>query len=244
MTSSPRLKLIIAYDGRPFRGWQSQTGGDTVQDFLEKAFAVICGERVVVQGAGRTDAGVHALAQCAHADPPERALDWLAALNANLPREIRVLRCVRARAGFHARFSATGKIYAYRIWNAPILSPFELGRAWHLPMELDCEAIENAAAQFLGTHDFAPFAANRGKPVRDTVRTVFKIQLRRRKPLLTLTFGGDGFLYKMVRLMTGTLVRIGQGRGAPESIAQLLAGKNKAAFVAPADGLYLTRVRY
>src|SRR5438067_6784607 len=172
-----RLKFIVAYDGAPFAGWQSQSHRNTVQDHLERAFERIAGTSVRVHGAGRTDAGVHALAQCAHADVTRRTpIDWVAALNAHLPREIRVLRCVRAPADFHARYSAKGKIYTYRIWNAPVLSPFELGRAWHLPgAPLDVGALKNAAALFVGTHDFAAFAANRGKagPVEpDTVRTI------------------------------------------------------------------------
>lgn len=256
-----RLKLIVAYDGRPFRGWQSQAGGGTVQDFLESAFGVLCGagdERIAVHGAGRTDAGVHALAQCAHADVADifrkRQLDWAAALNANLPREIRVLRCARAPESFHARFSAKGKIYKYRVWNAPVLSPFELGRAWHLPGALDPGALRDAAAQFAGTHDFARFAANRGRPERSTVRTIHTVTVRCKAGpgghLITLEFRGDGFLYKMVRLMTGALIRVAQGRAQPGWIAEnlLRAGDNpaggKTSFAAPAEGLYLARVIY
>jgi tRNA pseudouridine38-40 synthase len=260
MTGAVRLKLIVAYDGGPFRGWQSQSGGNTVQDFLESAFAKICGgEGTRVHGAGRTDAGVHALAQCAHADVARRApIDWVAALNAHLPREFRVLRCARAAADFHARYSAKGKIYTYRIWNAPVLTPFELGRAWHLPgAPLDIGALKNAAAHFVGTHDFAAFAANRGKPEPDTVRTISVLNVRRKAlapagQLVTLVFEGDGFLYKMVRLITGALVRVAQGRAEPQWIASMLEGAAiceggraaKSSFVAPAEGLYLTRVIY
>jgi len=263
-----RLKLLIAYDGRPFRGWQSQADGGAVQDFLENAFAKICGDdeqksqrenRIAVHGAGRTDAGVHALAQCAHADVPAREshesrrkpgakkLDWVAALNANLPREIRVLSCSRA-ANFHARFSARGKIYTYRIWNAPVFSPFEIGRAWHLSGALDVEAMRAAAAFLVGEHDFAAFAANRGKPEKSTVRTIHEIDVKQRATrngaLLTLRFRGNGFLYKMVRLMTGALVRVAQGRAEPSWIRELLETKTKSTFAAPAEGLYLTRVIY
>ncbi len=240
----PRLKLTIAYDGRPFRGWQSQAGGNTVQDLLQHALTTICGEKISVQGAGRTDAGVHALAQCAHADVSARELDWIAALNANLPREIRVLKCVRARADFHARFSATGKIYTYRIWNAAVLSPFELGRAWHVSEELDLDKLNFAAAHLIGTHDFAAFAANRGNPAENTVRTIRKLRVQKRGAVIAITFEGDGFLYKMVRLMTGALVRVAQGRADSRMIGNLLHSKTKCTFVAPAAGLYLTRVLY
>jgi tRNA pseudouridine38-40 synthase len=241
-----RLRLVIAYDGSGFKGWQSQAGGGAVQDHIEAAFATLCGRRVPVHGAGRTDAGVHALAQCAHADVQRNgSLDWTSALNANLPREIRVLRCSRAREDFHARYSAKGKIYLYRIWNAPVLSPFELRRAWHLPEPLDLIAMREAAAIFVGTHDFKPFAANRGKPEENTIRTIHSVAIQKKGPAVTLRFQGDGFLYKMVRLMTGALVRTGQERAPVQSIATYLDGTSgKCSFAAPAEGLYLVRVIY
>jgi tRNA pseudouridine38-40 synthase len=241
-----RLRLLIAYDGSGFRGWQSQAGGGAVQDHVEAAFAALRGVRVPVHGAGRTDAGVHALGQCAHADVEDsRTIDWTAALNANLPREIRVLKCTRARPDFHARYSARGKIYMYRIWNAAILSPFELRRAWHLSGALDLNAMRQAATAFAGTHDFMAFAANRGKPEQDTTRTIHGITIHKKGPLVTLRFHGDGFLYKMVRLMTGALVKTGQGRAPESSIATYLdGGAGKCAFAAPAEGLYLVRVLY
>ncbi len=240
----PRLKLVIAYDGHPFSGWQSQAGGNTVQDFLQQAFEKVCGEKLVVHGAGRTDAGVHALAQCAHVDVPPQKIDWRAALNAHLPRTIRVMRWAQARVDFHARFSATGKVYRYRICRAPVLPPLELHRAWHFSSELDLDAMQHGAKHFLGSHDFAAFAANRGKPVRSTIRTIHSLEIRSRGTEITLTFSGDGFLYKMVRLMTGALVRVAQHRHEPEWITTLLAGETKCTFAAPADGLYLVRVLY
>lgn len=239
-----RLRLVIAYEGSGFRGWQSQAGGETVQDHLEAAFAKICGVRVVVHGAGRTDAGVHALAQCAHADVT-RELDWLTALNGNLPREIRIIRCSRAPGDFHARFSAKGKIYTYRIWNAAVLPPFELRRAWHVPGPLDLDAMREAARSFEGRHDFKAFGANRGKSEADTRRTIYSVAIGRKGPVIKLRYHGDGFMYKMVRLMTGALVKIGQGRAPVESVASYLkTGAEKCTYAAPADGLYLTRVIY
>jgi len=241
-----RLRLLIAYDGSKFLGWQSQAGGGTVQDHIEAAFAKLCGERVVVHGSGRTDSGVHALGQCAHADVErEGKMDWLTALNGNLPREIRIMRCVHAKKDFHARFCAKGKVYSYRIWNAAVLPPFELRRAWHLPGPLDLEAIHKAARLIEGKHDFKNFAANRGKPNHDMVRTIQSIKISRKGPLITLRFRGDGFLYKMVRLMTGALVKIGQGRAPAGGIANYLEGRSgKCSFAAPAEGLYLVRVIY
>ena len=244
-----RLKLLIAYDGRKFRGWQSQASRDGVQDFLEARFAKIVGTRVVVHGSGRTDAGVHALGQIAHVDVPRDLVPigrWCAALNANLPPEIRVLRVTRAATDFHARFDACGKIYTYRIWSDSILHPMEIGRAWFMPVPLDLARLRDAAQCFVGTHDFASFAANRGQPDLGTVRTITAVRATRRGPLITLRFEGSGFLYKMVRLLTGTLVRVAQGRLDAAFISQLLAapGQRKTNYAAPAEGLYLTRVLY
>ena len=244
-----RLRLLIAYDGRPFRGWQSQAGGDAVQDHLERAFAQLCGKRIVVHGSGRTDTGVHALGQVAHVDVSRGRLplkQWAPALNAHLPREIRVLKVTPAGADFHARFQTRGKVYIYRIWNAPIMHPLELGRAWHVPAILDLAELRACAALLEGTHDFAGFAANRRGVESETTRTLQPIVLRRRGSLLTLHFEGDGFLYKMVRLLTGTLVRCAQHRADRQFIATLLAAKQrtKTSFAAPPDGLYLARVLY
>ena len=246
-----RLKLLIAYDGRPFRGWQSQATKDAVQDHLEAAFANTIGEKVSVQGSGRTDAGVHALAQIAHADVPVARLEvgaWQGALNNFLPPEIRVLRVTRAAPDFHARFDARGKIYTYRLWNAQYLHPLEIGRVWHMPSPLDLDVLRAGLQLLEGKHDFAGFAANRapGYAAEDTVRTLHQITLSGRNELLKLRFEGDGFLYKMVRLVTGTLVRCAQGRAELAFIKELLAGQGarKTSFAAPAEGLYLTRVLY
>jgi tRNA pseudouridine38-40 synthase len=246
-----RIRLLIAYDGRPFRGWQSQATKDAVQDHLEAAFARTIGEKVSVQGSGRTDAGVHALAQVAHADVPADRLEveaWQGALNNFLPPEIRVLKVKRAPADFHARFSATGKIYTYRIWNAPYLHPLEIGRVWHMPSKLDFDVLRAGMELLKGQHDFAGFAANRspGFAAEDTVRTIHQITMTRRGELLALRYEGNGFLYKMVRLLTGTLIRCAQGRAELDFIRELLAAKaaRKTSFAAPAEGLYLTRVIY
>src|SRR5256714_15078454 len=160
---SRRLKMIIVYDGAPFAGWQSQSHRNTVQDHLERVFECVIGEPVRVHGAGRTDAGVHALAQNAQTDvtkllPPAR---WVEALNALLPPAIRVLRCGYFSNDFHARLSAKGKIYRYRICLAPVLPPFEYRRAWHIVHSIDPNIMKRAAKHFIGTHDFAGFAANR-----------------------------------------------------------------------------------
>src|SRR6266404_2507175 len=206
-----RLKLIIAYDGAPFSGWQSQPNGNGIQDHLENAFERICSERVRVHGAGRTDAGVHALAQCAHVDVPTRrygADRWRSALNGILPPAIRIMQCRFAAESFHARFSAKGKIYRYRIWNGEVLPPLENGRAWHVREPLERAAIAASAELFVGRHDFDSFAANRGAPVADTARTIRRVLVRYSGGLLSFEFEADGFLYKMARLMVGALVEV------------------------------------
>jgi tRNA pseudouridine38-40 synthase len=245
---SRRLKLIVAYDGGPFAGWQSQSHGNTVQDHLERAFERVTGEAVRVHGAGRTDAGVHALAQCAHVDVLKflAADRWIKALNALLPPAIRVLSCRYVSKDFHARLSAKGKIYRYRIWIAPILPPLEYRRAWHVAQPLDLGILKTAAKHFVGTHDFATFAANRGKPEPSTIRTINSVRVRQKGPCVTIEFDGNGFLYKMVRLMVGALVKCAHGKmRIEEIISRLHSGKvGSARFAAPAEGLYLVRVHY
>jgi len=243
-----RLKLTVAYDGRPFCGWQSQPNRNTIQDHMKHAFAEILARPVILHGAGRTDAGVHAFAQVAHVDVPygKYALrTWTAALNAHLPSEIRVIKCTRAREGFHAQYSAVGKVYTYRIWNHPIHHPFEIGRSWHVAHPLDLDAFLAARTLLVGTHDFASFAANRGV-AEETTRTIYYIQIKRRKELLTLEFAANGFLYRMVRMLTGSMAKVASGRKPLGWIAQLLAepGKQKANTTAPPQGLYLLKVIY
>jgi tRNA pseudouridine38-40 synthase len=256
---SRRLKLIIAYDGAPFAGWQSQSHRNTVQDHLERAFERVTGTLVRVHGAGRTDAGVHALAQCAHVDVPKFLPTdrWIKALNALLPSAIRVLRCRYVSQDFHARLSAKGKIYRYRISTAPTLSPFEYRRAWHITQPLDLNNLKSAAKHFVGTHDFAAFAANRGKsasrtdsscgdPEPSTIRTINSVRIREKDPCVTIEFDGNGFLYKMVRLMVGALVKCALGKMHIDEItSRLRSGSHGSArLAAPAEGLYLVRVRY
>ncbi len=250
--ASQRLKLLIAYDGRAFSGWQSQAGKNGVQDHLEAVLQKFLGYRVVVHGSGRTDAGVHALGQVAHAEVPRgrlTAAKWRDLFNGHLVREVRIMRCALVRGGrdgFHARFDVQGKRYTYRIWNDRWMHPLEIGRAWHDPLPLDLATLRAAASLLVGTHDFAGFAANRGTPVKDTTRTIHRIAIQRRSPLITLHFEGDGFLYHMVRLLTGTLARVAHGRASLDSIRDLLArrGPEKTHYLAPAEGLYLAKVFY
>jgi tRNA pseudouridine38-40 synthase len=147
---------------------------------------------------------------------------------------------------FHARFSAKGKVYRYRIWGAPVLPPVEYGRAWKVTRPLDFEVMRSAAALFAGTHDFAGFAANRGQRETDTIRTIHAVNIRRRGACLTIDFDGDGFLYKMVRLIVGSLVQCATGKTTVEKVVESLGGKpsHEGRLVAPAEGLFLVRVRY
>lgn len=246
-----RLKLVLAYDGAAFAGWQSQKNGRAVQDVLEGALAKIVGQKVRVNGAGRTDAGVHALGQVAHVDLPRRSLAperWPAALNGALPPTLRVLRAAYVSAKFHARYSARAKTYRYRIWNAAILPPLEVGRAWHVPRPLDFETMRREARAFIGRHDFASFAANRGGPKPETWRTIHLVRMSRRGARIAIEVTGDGFLYRMVRLMAGALVRAGTAQSAAGEIARRLRAPEGtlpgARYVAPAEGLRLVRVRY
>ena len=244
-----RLKLIVAYDGKGFAGWQSQSHRNTIQDHVERAFERIGGKRVRIHGAGRTDAGAHALAQSAHVDLTDErfsAARWTGALNALLPPAIRVLRCRYVSNDFHARLSAKGKVYRYRIWVGPVLPPFEYGRAWHVASPLDLDVMTTAAKQFVGTHDFAGFAANRGQREKSTIRTIHSVHVRRRGPCVTLDFDGDGFLYKMIRLIVGSLVKCALGKLRIEDLTELLSSAQASMprLAAPAGGLFLVRVRY
>jgi tRNA pseudouridine38-40 synthase len=242
-----RLRLTIAYDGGPYAGWQSQPQENAVQDVLEKAFLKIAGTRVVVHGSGRTDAGVHALGQCAHVEVFEKMDpgDWQRALNAHLPPTIRILKSCRVAQDFHARFSAKAKVYRYLIRNEPILPPHEFGRVWHVPHALDLKALRRSAELLIGRHDFAAFSANRGKAVRETLRTIRRITLSHRTGLIALTFEADGFLYKMVRMLTAAMIRVAQQSENLDSLrARLKTGAPKWSHVAPPEGLYLVRVLY
>ena len=244
-----RLKLTVAYDGSAFAGWQSQLHRKTVQDELERAFHKISGARVRVHGAGRTDAGVHALAQCAHVDLSDRrmsAAQWTNALNATLPPAIRILQCSFVSENFHARFSAKGKLYRYRIWAAPIRPPLEVGRAWHVPTRLDVDLLRTAGQTFVGTHDFAEFAANRGKKGENSTRTIWSVTVKKSGPRVTIDIAGDGFLYKMVRLMVGSMSRAALRKTELDEVVFRLKSRRTdgSRFVAPAEGLYLVRIWY
>jgi tRNA pseudouridine38-40 synthase len=247
-----RLKIVIAYDGRPYKGWQSQPCGNTVQNKIQAAIAEISKfPKVIIHGSGRTDTGVHGLGQVAHFDvDASNSMDtnaWQRALNANLPASIRILSCEEVDTEFHARFSAKEKTYRYEIDTEAVLMPLRSGLAWHVPFPLNIDQLRIAAEHLKGEHDFAAFAANRGDGSQgSTIRTIHNIDIIQSPATLILTFSGNGFLYKMVRLLTGSLVRCALGKEEPEWLAGLLANptREKSSYSAPADGLYLVRVAY
>jgi tRNA pseudouridine38-40 synthase len=249
-----RLKLILAYQGTEFSGWQLQPAsqGRTVQGCLEAALETLCGRPVRVHGSGRTDAGVHALGQVAHGDvPTDRSrIPWQAALNAILPPDISVLSAIPVDATFHARFSALAKTYSYALWHEPgFVLPQRRAFVWdvgrHGPP--DPVLMDQAAAMLAGTHDFASFQ-NAGTPVSSTVRTIFNIS---RHPGVTpyetvWRFRADGFLKQMVRNLMGCLVAAGRGKVSSLNIRSLLTERERslAPATAPASGLCLEHVEY
>ena len=244
----------MAYDGRPFDGWQSQPSGNTIQDYIQLAIVSICSEASGIQGSGRTDSGVSADAQVAHFDVPTSwrmdAVAWLKALNTKLPASIRIMECEQVDSEFHSRFSATEKVYGYRIFHGPVLPPLLSGLVWHQP-RLDVAALQSAMPVFIGKHHFKAFSANRndGKDDgRDTLREIRSIQFREHEgPLIEVEICGNGFLYKMVRFLIGSGVRMAEGKLTVETVERLLNDPDcseKAPFCAPADGLRLKIVNY
>ncbi len=250
------LKLLVSYDGTDYVGWQRQSNGVSIQALLEDALAPMEGGPITVAGAGRTDAGVHALGQVASVrltsriepDAVERGL------NARLPPDVRVRGVAEAPAGFHARFSASSKLYRYRIRQAPTAGAFEHRHAWHLPQALDTAAMDAAARALVGRHDFASFQGSRSD-VETTERTLLALQVEEAAArgdgdeqgrLVTVEVEADGFLRHMVRILVGTLVEVGLGRWAPGDVAATLAARDRrrAGPTAPARGLFLVRVRY
>ena len=252
------LKLTLAYDGTRFVGWQRQAEGESIQGLLEDALARFEGAPVSVHGAGRTDAGVHALAQvasarvtCAH-DTAALARG----LNAQLPDDIRVIDLVEAAPDFHARFRARSKTYRYGLRTTAVSDPFDRAYVWHVGDCLDVDAMRLAAAALIGTHDFAAFQSS-GTETTSTVRTIFRSELIEAgsalprapdgsAPLAIYEVEGDGFLRHMVRAIVGTLVEIGRGRRQVTAMADLVGGgtRAEAGATAPAHGLFLVRVDY
>lgn len=242
------LKLTLAYDGTNYAGWQRQANAITVQQVMEEAFAPLVGDVApTVAGASRTDAGAHALGQAAsvNADIDLAPIAVQRALNVRLPADIRVLAVEDAAPGFHARFHAVGKSYRYRIATARVLSPFDRFWVWHSPEPKRIDLMQEAAAMLVGRHDFASFQA-RGAFVRETVRTVHRLDVRAVGDEIVLDCEGDGFLRHMVRAFAGTLAEIGAGLRPPAAMRDILQARDRraAGATAPASGLTLMSVSY
>jgi len=247
MKSVRTIKLTIAYDGTGFVGWQRQESGDSIQALIEDALATIEGHVVTLHGAGRTDAGVHALAQVASARIGA-ALDdstLTRALNAHLPPAIRVDGVETVPDDFHARFSATGKTYEYRVWNGPAMPPFMRLYAWHVPQPLDVAKMNAASRAIVGEQDFAAFQGTGGR-THSTVRRVTSAEWRANGAAVTFAICGQGFLRHMVRSLAGTLIEVGHGRRPVDDLARLVAApeRSDAGRTAPPHGLFLVSVLY
>jgi tRNA pseudouridine38-40 synthase len=244
----PRYRLLIEYDGGPFVGWQMQTGGPSVQGVITQAIAAFADEKVTVHGAGRTDAGVHALGQVAHVDlardwRPDRVRD---ALNAKLrPHPVAVLAVEKAADSFHARFSAKRRHYLYRIVNRRADLALERNRAWRVPRPLDAAAMDAAAQRLIGRHDFTTFRAADCQ-AKSPVKTLDRLDVERAGDEVRVHASARSFLHHQVRSMVGSLVLVGEGKWSADDFSATLAARSRAACgpVAPPEGLYLVSVDY
>jgi tRNA pseudouridine38-40 synthase len=243
-----RWRIVVAYDGTAYAGWQVQPEHVTVQSRIEEALTRLTGETIKIHGSGRTDQGVHARGQVAHFDLRKRLTGEAIrkALNAFLPADIRILRVARARPDFHARRNATQKEYRYFIWNADVREPSRRLYTAHVRRPLDVAAMRAAAALLEGRHDFAAFTANPNRVVESTVREVRYLTVSKAGPLITVRAASDGFLYKMVRSLCGLLIRVGEGAAEPGEARVILESRLRTARVptAPPEGLFLWRVWY
>jgi tRNA pseudouridine38-40 synthase len=246
---STRYKMKVSYDGTNYSGWQVQPRHRTVQGELERLMAEMTSQKHVrIESSGRTDTGVHARAQVAHFDlkKPIDPLYFQRGLNAQLDRDIRVVSLEKVSKDFHARFSAVGKEYRYFIYNGQIVPPTKRLYRLQEGRPLDVERMRAAAALLVGEHDFAPFAANRRVPIKDTVRTIHSFYVRKHGADITLEVQGNGFLYKMVRGLAGFLIHVGMGRLEPDAAIEIFASGERTAVVQTAQphGLFLWKVFY
>lgn len=242
-----KYKLTIAYDGSAYSGWQVQPNGLSIQEVIQKALALILKESVTLIGSGRTDAGVHALAQVGHFESVQE-LDLFRlqhSLNGTLPRDIRIKAAEKVPDSFHAQRSAKGKIYHYHLWleasDDPFLGPYHS----HFRHKLSLPRLKEAAQCFVGTHDFIAFT-NTGGSAKTTVRQIYRIDVVEQRGGLRLEFEGNGFLYKMVRNIVGTVLEVATGKRPLEEIPLIFETKKrtKAGVAAPAKGLFLVKVLY
>lgn len=248
MEERKNIRLVLQYDGSRYHGWQRQKRDLTIQEILEQKIRLITGEPVTVAAAGRTDAGVHALHQVCNFLTRSR-LDpqsFHRALNSLLPPDIHIHLAEAVPPDFHARYSAQSKIYEYRVLNRPVPDPFLRAYTWHMPSELNLSEMERCLPPLLGRQNFSSFMAS-GSTVTDPVREMKRAEMERSEDgLLVFLFEADGFLRHMVRNIVGTLVDVGKGRWASEGFIKILQARDRrmAGIKAPAQGLFLKRVRY
>ncbi len=241
------VRILVAYDGSRFFGWQRQDGFRSVQGALEDALEALVGDRIVVHGAGRTDTGVHALGQVAHFHVDTALEDdrLRHALNHHLEEGVVLPRLETCRDDFHARFDAIGKRYAYRVASGRFRPPFGRAYTHWLNDPLDLQAMRAAASRLIGQHDFSAFASS-GSPRKSSVRTVQHLRIVARRRGFAIVVQGNGFLYNMVRAISGTLIEVGRGKLTPDDVERILAAgdRSQAGPTAPAEGLWLVSVRY
>lgn len=241
------LLFKICYDGSRYHGYQVQQNALAIMEVVQNAIEEFLGVREPIVGCSRTDSGVHALEYYFHmktnSNRPCRA--FVFGLNRLLPNDIAVLECREVPLDFHARYHAQGKEYLYYVWNAPVRSPFQEGRALHVPKPLDISLLDREAKDFVGTHDFAAFCSS-GSKIKDTVRTIHWFNVSSKDNLVQFSVAGNGFLYNMVRIMVGTLLKISEGGISAGSIPEILQSRDRklAGRTAPAHGLYLNHVFY
>lgn len=242
-----RIKLTVAYDGTNYRGWQIQKNGETVESTLNRALKELTGENIQVLGASRTDSGVHAMGNVAVFDTEVRmpGEKFVYALNQRLPEDIRIQHSCEVPPDFHPRYQETVKTYEYRILNREFPLPAYRLNTYFTYRPLDEERMRRAAEYLIGEHDFQSFCAA-GAQVKTTVRTIYDLKVIREGELITIRITGNGFLYNMVRIIAGTLMKIGQGEWEPEYIREILNAKDRTAAgpTASAKGLTLMEIRY
>jgi tRNA pseudouridine38-40 synthase len=253
-----KMLLTIEYKGTNFAGWQVQPGKRTVQGEIEKALQNIFGQKIQIFGSGRTDSGVHAIGQTAHFNGASSVFNkfivndklnkekLMLAINANLPVDVKVLKLKKVASHFHARFNVKEKIYLYKLQtNTNIASPLTAGLVGTCKKSLDIQKMCDGSKFLIGEHDFTSFSSTKTE-VEDFVRTINYIKIRKESDIVTFEISGNGFLYNMVRIIVGTLVDVGTGKIEPEKIKTILESKSRscASKTAPAEGLYLKKVKY
>lgn len=240
-----RYKAIVSYDGTNYQGWQKQPDKNSVQAKIETALSRLCRHNVKITGAGRTDKGVHAFGQVFHFDTDKEFKDITKSINSQLPEDIRIVSCKPVSDEFHSRYDAKWKHYSYII-NTGKFNPIQRNYAYQLGIDLDEEKMQEAARALVGTHDFSSFNATRKDEIEDQVRTIYKIEVKRRGSLVTVDYYGDGFLRYMIRMMTGALIEAGKGKITTEDIQNIMEKMDKTAcnYNVPACGLYLIEISY